>query len=400
MRIALLSYEYPPQTGFGGIGTYTWHQARALARFGHEVHVLAGATDFSPLTPSMTHGATVWRVNGVGGGARAAGWLRWLGMPWTRSRIQNAIHARHALRDLNRRFRFDIVEGPECGADTLLTSDATDAPVLVRLQSPAGMIMPYYDTSRHDMAVCSLLEHESIRRAHGLISSSAFVADGVRRTLGLTRPIQVIPNGIDLDWFDAQPQVDIVRAFDLPRDRPTIFFGARMERRKGVHLFRDIFMRLLKRHSVSIVLAGRDDSGYVARQLLPELRSHSNRGRITYLGALSLDEVRSCLRQADIYLFPSLWDSCPSACLEAMAARRAIVASDAGGIPELIQDRVSGLLAPTGNVEAFVEALTEMIESPLLRERLGTAARRTVEERYSDTLVAARSIDYYRTVTR
>ena len=45
MRIALLSFEYPPETGFGGIGTYTWHQARALAKLGHEVHVLAGARE-------------------------------------------------------------------------------------------------------------------------------------------------------------------------------------------------------------------------------------------------------------------------------------------------------------------------------------------------------------------
>ena len=42
MRIALLSYEYPPETGFGGIGTYTYYQARALARLGHEAHVFAG----------------------------------------------------------------------------------------------------------------------------------------------------------------------------------------------------------------------------------------------------------------------------------------------------------------------------------------------------------------------
>ena len=43
MRIALLSYEYPPETGFGGIGTYTWNQARALTKLGAEVHVLAGS---------------------------------------------------------------------------------------------------------------------------------------------------------------------------------------------------------------------------------------------------------------------------------------------------------------------------------------------------------------------
>ena len=47
MKIGLLSYEYPPDTGFGGIGTYTWYHARALARLGHQVHVLAGAREAS-----------------------------------------------------------------------------------------------------------------------------------------------------------------------------------------------------------------------------------------------------------------------------------------------------------------------------------------------------------------
>ena len=49
MKIALLSFEYPPETGFGGIGTYTWYQARALVKLGHQVHVLAGATSAAAL---------------------------------------------------------------------------------------------------------------------------------------------------------------------------------------------------------------------------------------------------------------------------------------------------------------------------------------------------------------
>ena len=48
MKIALMSFEYPPETGFGGIGTYTWYQARAMVKLGHEVHVLAGATSPAP----------------------------------------------------------------------------------------------------------------------------------------------------------------------------------------------------------------------------------------------------------------------------------------------------------------------------------------------------------------
>lgn len=400
MRIALLSYEYPPLTGFGGIGTYTWHQARALARLGHQVHVLAGATEFTPLTPGLSHGVTVWRINGRGFRARAAGWLHRFGMPWTSSRLQIATNAHEALRQLDRRIRFDVVEGPECGADTLFAAEATNAPVVVRFQSPAGEIMPFYRTHRHDRIACAYVEELGIRRAHALTSSSAFVANAVQRRLGLRQSVEVIPNGIDLDWFDSRPDIDVAAAYGLPRGRPTIFFGARMERRKGVHLFHDIFLRVLQRHDVSIVLAGRDESGAVSSHLLPALWRQATAGRIVYLGALSLDDVRACLRQADIYFFPSLWDSCPSACLEAMAAGRAIVASDAGGIPELIEHRVNGLVAPTGDAAAFADLLSELIENPGLRETLGAAARRTVEERFTDIAVAERSVDVYRTAGR
>lgn len=400
MRIALLSYEYPPLTGFGGIGTYTWHQARALAKLGHQVHVLAGATEYAPLTPDLSHGVTVWRTNGLGFGARAIGRLHGLGLPWTRSRIENAIHARHALQDLDRRIGFDVVEGPECGADTLFATAVTDAPVVVRFQSPAELIMPFYDASALDTYACSMIEHVGIRRAHRLISSSAFVAAEVKGKLGVMHPIEVIPNGIDLDWFDSRPRFDLTPAFNLPTDRISIFFGARMERRKGVHLFRDILLGVLARHDVSIILAGRDDTGYVQNSLVPEIRERARHGRINYLGALSLDEVRACLRQSDIFLFPSLWDSCPSACLEAMAASRAVVASDAGGIPELIEHGVNGLIAPAGNATAFVDALSECVESAALRETLGAAARRTVEQRFTDTIVAERSLDVYRSMQR
>ncbi|MEO2032399.1 MAG: hypothetical protein ABGZ35_09965 [Planctomycetaceae bacterium] len=53
MKIALLSHEFPPETGHGGIGTYTWYQARALAKLGAEVHVLAGASESTPIRTTV-----------------------------------------------------------------------------------------------------------------------------------------------------------------------------------------------------------------------------------------------------------------------------------------------------------------------------------------------------------
>ena len=69
-------------------------------------------------------------------------------------------------------------------------------------------------------------------------------------------------------------------------------------------------------------------------------------------------------------------------------ARRAIVASDCGGLPELITDRKSGLLARNGDAQSYIRALDEMIEDADLRERCGAAARATVEERLTDVRIA------------
>src|SRR3990172_3157432 len=108
MRIGLLSYEYPVETGFGGIGTYTWFHARALARLGHEAFVLAGAT---------TPGSRQEDHDGVRGvrtrGAAAEAWHQRLGRMrwwWTRERVRNALDSWTALRELERVAPLDLIE--------------------------------------------------------------------------------------------------------------------------------------------------------------------------------------------------------------------------------------------------------------------------------------------------
>jgi glycosyltransferase involved in cell wall biosynthesis len=78
-----------------------------------------------------------------------------------------------------------------------------------------------------------------------------------------------------------------------------------------------------------------------------------------------------------------------------MAAGRAIVASDAGGLPELIRDGENGLIAKSEDAPAFARQIERLLEDAPLRERLGRAARRTVEERYTDVAIAQRSLDYW-----
>ncbi len=131
MKIGLLSFEYPPETGFGGIGSYTWYQARALARLGHEVHVLAGLKEQGPLTTLERNDIFVHRYRPGGLAMQLFGGLgRWKCW-WSRQRLENGWGMYLALKALQERYRFDVLEMPECGAEGLLINSRIDVPTIV-----------------------------------------------------------------------------------------------------------------------------------------------------------------------------------------------------------------------------------------------------------------------------
>jgi glycosyltransferase involved in cell wall biosynthesis len=257
--------------------------------------------------------------------------------------------------------------------------------------------MGTYPTPKLDRELTAVVERIAINRARVRTACSRFVADQVADRMAVPRPIHVIPNGIDLELFDRDEATDVRSRFGLPSDGLTVLFANRLEERKGIHLVGDIAVRVMKRYShVHFVLAGRDLFGYVANRVIPRIREQGLDDRFHVLGALDLADVRALLKRSDIFLLPSLWENCPYSCIEAMAAGLSIVSSDCGGMPELIAHRENGLLAHSGNAESFAQGIEELIEASALRERLGRAARRTVEQRLTDVEVARRITGVYR----
>ena len=396
MKIALLSYEYPPETGNGGIGTYTWYQARALVKLGHTVHVLAGSTRRSDLIESEHDGVRVFRFRSKTLFARGLKKLDSFRLWWTKNRLENALNMRAAFRQLNERYSYDIVEMPECGAEGLFLNHSANIPTVVRLHSPARLIMPFYDVRKTDIKVCSYLEQRGMTGARGLTACSNFMANEGRQKLSLTSPIHVIPNGIDVDLFDHHPQDNDVRQrFAIPADRPLILFAGRMENRKGIFLCKDIVASVLENHNVTFAFAGQDLFDLMKNVLQPYWNAKKLRGTIVYLGKVEPDDVRSLLHACDIFLLPSLWENCPYSCLEAMAAGRAIVSTDQGGMPEMIENGMNGLLAKSGDPASYVQSIERLLDEPALRKRLGDKARNRVQDAFNDIYVAERSAKFY-----
>ncbi len=398
MKICLLSFEYPPDTGYGGIGTYTWYHARALVKLGHSVHVLAGGNEQTDLTTNNHDGVVVHRFRARGFWMRAFRLLDRFSLWWTRNRLENALSMYRAFRILLRQHQYDLVEMPECGADGLFINNLISVPTVIKLHSPARLIMPFYDVLPADLRYCSFLEQLALRRGSRFSACSRFLAQEARNALGIKNPVRTIPNGIDIELFDSDEQTDIRKRFEIPMNRLIILFSARMERRKGIHLCKEIAGSILERFEVAFVFAGQDLFQYMESELLPYLNSRKLKGSFHYLGRLDQHMVRSCLRQSDIFLLPSLWENCPYSCLEAMAARCAIVSSDQGGMPELLQNGISGLLARNEDPASYISCLEKLIEDPSLRQQLGASARKTLEQSFTDIHIAKLTMQYYEEV--
>jgi len=404
MKIGILSFEYPPHTGFGGIGTYSFYQANALRRLGHEVHVISGWTKPRALFREDVAGVAVWRGQSSVRPAILGRAMDKLKLFWSKNRLETALGMYAALRHVHAAHKLDVIEMPECGAEGLLLNHLVDVPAMIRFHSPARLIMGHYDTKWADRQLCAGLERVAMAGADGFTSCSAFLAEEVKRHVGRASwPIKTIHNGIDLAMFDSAPAV----AFDLrahvgvAADTQVILFCGRLERRKGVHLLADVLGPVLAQSPNTVaVLAGNDLFGTAANEVLPAIARQGLEGRVRLAGSLNSGQVRAALAQSQVFFMPSQWEACPYAALEAMAARRPIVASDAGGLPELLTDGVDGVVVSKEDVAGYQRGLLRLLNDPAQAAQFGAAARQTVAERFSDEVIARHTVDAYRSLCR
>ncbi len=217
--------------------------------------------------------------------------------------------------------------------------------------------------------------------------------------------VGVIYNGVDPDEFAADSATEPARVElglgDLPR--PLVGMIAPLVPWKGHTLLLDAARRASAASGKGGYLLVGDASYFSGQEFVRELEALAAApelaGRVVMPGFR--EDVARVLASLDIVVCPSLEpDPFPRAMLEAMAAGRAVVASDGGGIPEAIEDGVSGLLFPPGDAEALARALLTLFDDPGLVRRLGQAARRRVVERFGIARHCAAFQDLYDAVRR
>lgn len=160
----------------------------------------------------------------------------------------------------------------------------------------------------------------------------------------------------------------------------TILFLGRLGERKGTFDLVNAFGQLASRFPKARLICAGDGAIKEVQQLTRDLGIES---RVTCPGWLSVAEARQLLSSASVFTLPSYAEGLPMALLEAMSWSLPVVTSPVGGIPQVIRDGQNGFLVAPGDVGNLSTALASLLESATLRQRIGEAARRTIEQTYS-----------------
>jgi len=262
-------------------------------------------------------------------------------------------------------------------------------------------------------ALSSWAERTAYLGAARVIAVSAGMREDILRSYPEVDPsrVVVVHNGIDLSGWHRNEDWDLVRRLDIDPDRPSVVFVGRITRQKGLPYLLRAAERLPS--EVQLVLcAGAPDTPEIMSEvtgLVEGLRSRRS-GVVWIERMLPRDELTAVLSAATTFICPSVYEPLGIVNLEAMACEAAVVGTATGGIPEVVEDGVTGRLVPIDQVsdgtgtprdpDRFVEdlaaVLTEVVSDPSRAAEMGRAGRRRAEEHFSWESIAEKTVDVYR----
>lgn len=241
------------------------------------------------------------------------------------------------------------------------------------------------------------------RAADRVIATDRALEPAVRQHLGVPADrVSIIPNALDLDEVDrladATDGARVRRNAGIADDEAVLLSVGRLEQNKGFHLLAPA-LAALRDHSPRIaggnwrwILAG--DGPYRA-QLERDIENHGLRNRTTVLGRVRDRDLHAWYEAATLFVHPTLYEGSSIATLEAMAHRRAVVATTAGGLPDKVRPGVNGWIVPPGDVSALAAAISGALAQPTRLPAMGRAGREIVEREFSWTVAGAATLRLY-----
>lgn len=403
MRICLISREYPPDTGWGGVGAYTYQSANALKKLGHDVEVISlTAESVNTSTPNKTrltsNGITIHRVEWE----EAMEELNLLLISAESSHLvlKSGIAIWKKFIELHGQNPFDVVEAPEHLAQGFFQSITKVSPLVLTLHTPHSKFVAenFHNVSASfDNQFICMLERLAMVEADLLLAPSEDLAGFVSSDTGIALDdIQIVRNPVNTQAFCPKGK----RAIQNNNNIRVMFVG-RLEERKGVqHFVRAIPSVLKENRNIEFLIVGNDtntaDNGTSMKaHLEKELKASGCLDSVTFVSHVPLHEMPEYYRSADISVIPSLYDNAPYTCIEALASGNPVIVSSFGGTKEYVVENVTGLVVPGANPDALKEAILSIANDEKKRSTMSKAARQYAVSVLDTTVYADNKIALY-----
>ena len=243
--------------------------------------------------------------------------------------------------------------------------------------------------------ILSPLVRFKLSNADGIITVSELYK---KKTLEvLPNLTEMIPNGINIESYNGKYE-----KLDLPENKIKILISARWSRVKGIHIVLDLMERLEKNvlfSNLLFVFAGSglyDDEDYY-NKLKTRIERLPNK---ILFDSVSYEDMPSLYRSVDLVLIPSLFESASIVALEALAAKKIVLASNVGGLPEIIKDQVRGFLFEKENIEDLENKLLNIlfkIDSEEIKHIREEGCKFCIDN-YDWSMIANKTIDFYKKI--
>lgn len=380
-RLLMISERYAPD--MGGVARSAERISRAIAGLGIETQVLAWT---KTLPPGHLESSRVPLGTGSGtGGSGGSLVLHRIGLfaNWDTSlqhtmNVVEWLHGQHALDAVWGHYLYPAGFMAVMLAESLRLRSVVSA----RGNDVDRLMFPPGDFARLRW---------TLERAGRVTAVSRDLAAKIEVLVGESRDVRVLHNTVDVETFcpdepdcPSKAGSELREALGLyPREAVLAFCGE-LRHKKGLPFLLEALDQVRQVRPACLLVIGEVRAR--EQQVLADFTGSAGRERprVVVTGPLATQrEVARHLRLCDVLLQPSVWDGLPNALLEGMACGRVAIASDAGGMPEVIQHAVNGFLVPRAQLHRLGEAILEVLSlGNAQKQAIGEAARQTTLDRF------------------